>query len=337
MGSITALAIAGTAASVGSSLLSSSAASSAADTQAAAANQASDRALAQFQQTRSDLAPFRAAGGNALSRLSDILGLSTPNPLTTTAPGAQPSGPGGLPAGFQIVQTTTPNFDNLGGASYEPGPVNLVDASGRVLQSFPNGTSPDSIRALFPAVGGTSQPAAPSAPAGNPLTVPSLTFAPTQAQLEATPGYQFIKGQGLQSVANSNAAAGRGISGAALKGAAEFATGLAGTTLDQQQRIFQANLHNLIDPLEFTANLGQNSAVQTGAQGVTATGNANALTVGGANALASGQVGSANALSSGLSSIGGAPLNYLLYTRLLGGGGGGGGGGFDPFAGNTMG
>src|SRR6185312_11573121 len=233
MGSITALAIAGTAASVGSSLLSSSAASSAADTQAAAANQASDRALA----------PFRAAGGNALSRLSDILGLSTPNPLTTTAPGAQPSGPGGLPAGFQIVQTTTPNFDNLGGASYEPGPVNLVDASGRVLQSFPNGTSPDSIRALFPAVGGTSQPAAPSAPAGNPLTVPSLTFAPTQAQLEATPGYQFIKGQGLQSVANSNAAAGRGISGAALKGAAEFATGLAGTTLDQQQRIFQANLH----------------------------------------------------------------------------------------------
>jgi hypothetical protein len=152
-----------------------------------------------------------------------------------------------------------------------------------------------------------------------------LTFQPTQAQLEATPGYQFDLSQGLQSVQNSNAATGRGISGAALKGAASYATGLANNTLQTQQGIFQANLQNVLGPLTNLANLGENSSVQTGQQGLQATQNANALQVGGANAAAAGQVGSANALSSGLGSLSGAPLNYMLYSQLLNGGGGGAG------------
>ena len=153
-----------------------------------------------------------------------------------------------------------------------------------------------------------------------------LTFQPTQEQLAATPGYQFDLNQGLQSVQNANAAQGLGISGAALKGAAQYATGLANNTLSTQQGIFQQNVQNVLNPLQSLASLGQNSAVQTGQQGIQATQNANALQVGGANAAAAGTVGSANALSGGLSSLGGAPLNYLLYNQVLGGGGGGSGG-----------
>lgn len=154
-----------------------------------------------------------------------------------------------------------------------------------------------------------------------------LTFQPTQAQLAATPGYQFDLNQGLQATQNANAAQGLGVSGAALKGAASYATGLANNTLTTQQGIFQNNLANVINPLEFETNLGQNTALGVGQQGISAVGNANALSVGGANASAAGTVGSANALSGGLSSAANAPLNYSLYNQLLGGGGGLSGGG----------
>jgi len=112
------------------------------------------------------------------------------------------------------------------------------------------------------------------------------------------------------------------VSGNALKGAAAFATGLANNTLTTQQGIFQQNLGNVLNPLTNLVNVGQNAAATTGQQGIQATQNANALNVGGANALAAGQVGSANALTSGLTTLGNSPLNYALYNQLLNGSGG---------------
>lgn len=153
--------------------------------------------------------------------------------------------------------------------------------------------------------------------------LPGITFNPTQATLAATPGYQFDLAQGQNAVANSNAAQGRGISGAALKGAANYATGLANNTLTTQQGIFQSNLNNVVGGLSNIGNLGENAAAQTGSLGTANTNAANAAAIGGANASASGTVGSANALSGGLNSLGSLPLNYQLYSNLLGGGGSG--------------
>lgn len=74
----------------------------------------------------------------------------------------------------------------------------------------------------------------------NALAIPAnaatvaLPPAMTQAELEQTPGYQFTRSQGLQAVQNSAAARGLGVSGAAMKGAATFATGLADSTYQQQ-------------------------------------------------------------------------------------------------------
>ena len=62
-------------------------------------------------------------------------------------------------------------------------------------------------------------------------TMPSMM---TESQLVQTPGYQFNLGQGLQSVQNSAAARGLGLSGAAMKGAANYATGLADSTYQNQ-------------------------------------------------------------------------------------------------------
>ena len=155
--------------------------------------------------------------------------------------------------------------------------------------------------------------------------LPNIVFRPDQATLASTPCYQFNLAQGQNAVANSNAAQGRGISGAALKGAANYATGLANNTLLTQQGIFQQNLNNVLGGLSGIGNLGENAAAQTGSLGTQNTANANNALVGGANAAAAGTVGSANALSNGLGAAGGAPLNYLLYNQLLGSGGGGGG------------
>ena len=56
----------------GSALLGASAAKSAASTQAAAADRAAELQNQQYQQTREDLAPYRAAGVNALGKLESM-------------------------------------------------------------------------------------------------------------------------------------------------------------------------------------------------------------------------------------------------------------------------
>jgi hypothetical protein len=161
--------------------------------------------------------------------------------------------------------------------------------------------------------------------APNPVGVGArMTFQPTIAELEATPGYQFIRDQGLKSVQSSAAARGLGVSGAAMKGAANFAEGLAGTTLGQQQQIFQQNLANVLNPLQSLAQMGQSAAGQTGTFGASAINSASQAAMSGAASQAAGIVGSSNALSGALGTAANLPMNYMLYNQLLGGGGGGG-------------
>lgn len=137
-----------------------------------------------------------------------------------------------------------------------------------------------------------------------------------QGQLEALPGYQFTKYQGLKAVQNSAAARGLGVSGAALKGAANFATGLADTTYGNQvNRLIQA------------AQIGENAGAQTGSAGAALAGQAGNALIAGGQAAAAGTVGATNNLGQGL-------VGYGMY-------GGGQPGGFnslanDPTAANDL-
>ena len=88
-----------------------------------------------------------------------------------------------------------------------------------------------------PSMSGVPQYSWDAAAAGGMPTrgdVPQFNWNPTQAGLEQTPGYQFTLSQGLKSTQNAAAARGLGVSGAALKGADTFATGLANQTYNQQ-------------------------------------------------------------------------------------------------------
>lgn len=144
-----------------------------------------------------------------------------------------------------------------------------------------------------------------------------------QAALEQTPGYQFTRRQGLKATQNSAAARGLGVSGAALKGAANFATGLADQTYQTQFNIENTNRTNAFNRLKSLVDTGENAAAQTGVAGTSA-----------ANTAASAQIGAGNAQAAGYNAIGTAATNvgnniagYGLYRGLYANGPSGAGGG----------
>jgi hypothetical protein len=157
--------------------------------------------------------------------------------------------------------------------------------------------------------------------------------APTAAQAQQTPGYQFTLDQGLKATQNSAAARGLGTSGAALKGASTYATGLADSTYNDvynralsayntnfnsalsQYNTNQQTLGNQINRLQTAVQTGQNSAAMTAQQGTAAAANAGNYLTSGANAQAAGTVGSANALSGALNSVGSSALTYGLLNN----------------------
>jgi hypothetical protein len=148
-------------------------------------------------------------------------------------------------------------------------------------------------------------------------------FAPTQANLASTPGYQFSLQQGQLGVQNSFAAQGLGQSGAALKGAANYAEGLAGTTFGQQAQNYYSGVNaqlaqnqQIFSQLGGLSTIGENAAAMTGTQGLTATGQAGNFLTSGAAASAAGTVGAANAITGGISSATGGINNTALALSL---------------------
>jgi hypothetical protein len=131
----------------------------------------------------------------------------------------------------------------------------------------------------------------------------------SESSLQQTPGYQFNLQQGLESVQNSAAARGLGVSGAAEKGAATYATGLADSTYQNQFNNALTNQNNQFNRLLGLTQLGQTSAAGLSSIGL-ATGQGQAQSeeaVG--QASAAGTLGAANALSN-------AVPNYLANSAL---------------------
>lgn len=131
----------------------------------------------------------------------------------------------------------------------------------------------------------------------NSLTSP-ITM--NQSQLEQTPGYQFNLYQGQKAVQNSAAARGLGTSGAALKGAAGYATGLADSTYQNQFANAQTNQANQFNRLMGLSEFGQGAS--------TAAGNAALRT---ASQISGNDVGLGNAQAAYYNGIGSSVNNSL--------------------------
>jgi len=158
----------------------------------------------------------------------------------------------------------------------------------------------------------------------------NFSFDPTQAQLEQTPGYQFTLQQGLKNTNNALAAKGLNLSGAQAKGLANYTTGLADQTYQQQyQNALQQFMTNYgiqsdtYNRLSGLVNLGENAAAGVGNAGIQTANQAGNYLTSGANASAAGTIGAANAINQGLGSAG---SSGLLYSLMNNGGAGSSGG-----------
>lgn len=139
-----------------------------------------------------------------------------------------------------------------------------------------------------------------------------FNFNPTMGQLEETPGYQFALTQGLKGVQNSATARGLGVSGAAQKGAANFATGLASQTYQNmfQNALsgYQTNANKLLQG----ANLGENAGAMTGNVGANL-----------ASTQAQSLISAGNSLGGGINSAGSILSGAIgnMFSGAFGGGG----------------
>ncbi len=136
-----------------------------------------------------------------------------------------------------------------------------------------------------------------------------------QATLEKTPGYQFNLTQGLKSTQNSAAARGLGNSGAALKGAAAFATGLADNTYQNQFNNANTNNTNAYNRLKGLIDTGESAAAQTGTFGANAANQTSSALGYQGNAQAAAANATGGAISNAANNIGG----YAAYKGLYGG------------------
>lgn len=168
---------------------------------------------------------------------------------------------------------------------------------------------------------------------------PQVPQAMSQQELESTPGYQFTLNQGLKATQSAAAARGLGVSGAALKGASTYATGLSdqtyNTRFNQQQALFsnqqtkfndvqtrftndQGLLANSFNRLNGLVQTGQNSAAQTGQLGNAAANQAGSYLTAGANAAGAAALAGGNAAASGINGVANAFSQYNAQNALTG-------------------
>lgn len=219
-----------------------------------------------------------------------------------------------------------------------------------------------SFAALLQAMGltpapGSALPGQPQFGPGSLPPVPQYTQgafkAPTLAEAEQQPGYQFSLQQGLKGISQSAAAAGGAISGGTLKAADQYANNLAttnygnvfnqslatyntgldaykaqlagyGTQLAGQQQQFQ----QLLAPIQ----IGTGAAQSIAQSGTSAASSIGQLLQSIGASQAAGTVGSANAIMGGIGGASNLGIQGILLNSILGKnapGGTGGGGYFD--------
>ncbi len=283
----TAVAISAGAGLVGSGV-SALAASGAAGAQAGAANRASQQQLEMFNTIENQLTPYMSAGQSAIPMVEGLLGLS-PGAGGGGAPGAPGVDVGAtgktLQGLLQKYNLTGTPFGQKVSSALQAGNWSGVQQATNLWAATTTNPSNAAMRnAIVQAV---SNPTMVAPSASTPGALPG-SASTIENFLTQTPGYQFTLDQGLQSVQSGFAAKGLADSGSALKGAAQYATGLAQNTYQQQL----SNYMNLLGTGLSAANMG-------GQFGTQATSLANQYSTSAAAAQAAGAVGVANALSGG--------------------------------------
>lgn len=166
---------------------------------------------------------------------------------------------------------------------------------------------------------------------GSDGTNGSLTQAFTRSDLNSqlAPNYQFQLGQGLQALQASAAANGTLMSGQGLKNINDYAQNQASGSYQQAYNNYVTNQTNQYNRLGGLVSAGQNAAAGVGNAGVQTGTNiantnmsgvaaANAYSTGAAGSMASGQLGTANAITGSLNNGANSLLKMQYYNNMAG-------------------
>ena len=175
---------------------------------------------------------------------------------------------------------------------------------------------------------------------GNLTGLSGQGFQFNPSNLAQTPGYQFTLQQGLNAVNNATSATGQTGSGAQAKGLANYATGLAQNTYNQQYQNALTTYQQNASTLGSLLSTGQNAAAGLGSMGMQNAQSVGNTLQGGANATAAGQIAAGNATSNALNGamqlgLGGAGIYSLLEKGGLFGAGTGAATGISGLTGAT--
>jgi hypothetical protein len=165
---------------------------------------------------------------------------------------------------------------------------------------------------------------------GSTGPVPAFT-APTLAQAQQTPGYQFTQQQGEQGIERGAAAAGGAVTGGTLKALASYDTGLANSTYNTiyQQALsgygasmstYQEQLaaqQQAFSQLSNTASIGESASANAGSTGAQAANTVGSTLSSIGNSTSAGIVGSSNAITGAISGATSA-ATLPIYLQSLG-------------------
>jgi hypothetical protein len=295
--------------------MGSDAAESAADTQAGSAAQAMRLQKQIYDQNRADLAPWRDAGGAAVGKLAQLLGLSTG---------------GAAGGGMSPITSASQLYDDSGDIwrpnkeLYDKSPEyrNAWDQWYQWHNQYYGGPPRTSGGSTFSGVGNSGQPMQKTlADFGFNQDAYNQSLTDQQAAAEADPefgslmrdfgisdfekdpGYDFRMAEGAKALERSASARGGVLSGRALKEMARYGQDYASNEYDKAYNRFQTNRgtkYNMLSGLSGTGQIATNTGVAAGQNyGNTVS---DLLTQIG-NVKAAGQVGSSNAWSTGLNNI----------------------------------
>ncbi len=252
---------------------------SASKTQADSARDASATELAMFNRNREDQAPWRGAGEGALAQLSDLLGISP------TGSGAQTQG------NFDraLYLRNNPDVAEAGVDPYQHW-LDFGQSEGREFPLSQAARDSASKRSENPEFG-------------------SFNRDFSLADFTADPGYQFRMDEGRKGLESSAAARGGLLSGGTLKALTKYGQDVASNEYSNAYNRFNNDRTQRFNRLSGIAGTGQTATNITGQLGAQAASNIAQNQIGAGNARASGYVGQANAINSG---IGNAMSGYQL-------------------------
>lgn len=147
-----------------------------------------------------------------------------------------------------------------------------------------------------------------------PELIAASRYTPfSMEQFEQDPGYAFRLREGLKALDRTAAARGGLLGGNQLRGVTQFGQELASQEYGNAFNRYQAERAARLNPLQSLAGMGQTTASTLAGQAGQLGQNVGANMIGAGNARASGYMGVANALTSGL----GQYLNYSQGQDLL--------------------